>query len=102
MVLTPEEETALQRIAEARQETVQRATRARILREYAAGTSIPGLVHRYGLTAHVIGRTVKKALAYGVLEALQDLPRSGRPVQISAEARAWIVSLACQKPTAVG
>ncbi len=33
---------------------------------------------------------------------MQDLPRSGRPVQISAAARAWIVRLACQKPTAVG
>jgi hypothetical protein len=61
--LTPEEETARQRIAEARQETVQRATRARILRDYAAGTSSPGLVHRYGLTAHVMGRPGKKALA---------------------------------------
>jgi transposase len=36
------------------------------------------------------------------LEGLSDLPRPGRPRQISAEARAAVVALACQLPAATG
>ncbi len=47
-------------------------------------------------------RCVKKALAYGIYEAISDLPRSGKPQEITAEARAWIISLACTKPKDLG
>ncbi len=47
-------------------------------------------------------RCVKKALALGPRRALEDLPRAGRPPRITAETRAWIVSLACQKPKDLG
>jgi len=36
------------------------------------------------------------------LEGLNDLPRSGRPRQISAAERAAVVALACQLPAATG
>ena len=35
-------------------------------------------------------------------DALRDLPRSGRPKEISSEARAWIISIACMKPKDLG
>jgi Integrase core domain. len=38
----------------------------------------------------------------GVYDALKDLPREGRPPEISVEARVWIISLACMKPKDVG
>jgi len=34
----------------------------------------------------------------GAVAALDDLPRKGKPAKIPADARAWVVSLACQKP----
>jgi len=34
--------------------------------------------------------------------ALKDLPRSGRPPLITAEAEAWLTQLACQKPKELG
>ncbi|WP_081214175.1 helix-turn-helix domain-containing protein [Neomoorella thermoacetica] len=34
--------------------------------------------------------------------ALSDLPRSGRPPQISSEALAWVIELACRKPLDFG
>lgn len=102
LVLTPEEAAYLDRLVQSRQETVQRVARARVLRDYAAGDSIPVIARRYGQTAHGVGRTVKKALAMGAREALQDQPRSGRPPRITDEARAWIISLACQKPKDLG
>ena len=47
-------------------------------------------------------RCVKKALALGPRRAVEDLPRAGRPPRITPEARAWIISLACQKPKDLG
>ena len=47
-------------------------------------------------------RCIKKALAYGIQEAIDDLPRSGRPREITPEGRAWIISLACMKPKDLG
>ncbi len=47
-------------------------------------------------------RCITKALAYGIDEAINDLPRSGKPQEITGEARAWIISIACMKPKDVG
>ncbi len=43
-----------------------------------------------------------KVLLLGVMVALQDLPRKGRPPSITKEALAWVVSLAFQKPKDFG
>ena len=102
LVLTPDDVAYLDRVLQSRQETVQRVARARVLRDYAAGDSIPAIARRYGQTAHGVGRTVKKASAMGAREALQDQPRSGRPPRITDAARAWIIRLACQKPKDLG
>jgi transposase/uncharacterized protein YwbE len=45
---------------------------------------------------------VSKALDLGVTQALVDLPGRGRRPTMTAEARAWVVSLACQKPKDLG
>ena len=49
-----------------------------------------------------VERCIDKALQLGAQAALCDLPRKGRPGKISAEARAWVVSLACVKPKQLG
>jgi transposase len=41
-------------------------------------------------------------LEFGIKTALDDFQRSGRPNEITPEAKAWIVSLACQKPKDLG
>jgi transposase len=45
-----------------------------------------------------VERHISKALDLGVEAALEDLPRKGKPQVITPEARAWVVSIACQKP----
>ena len=45
---------------------------------------------------------MSKALDLGVTQALAELPGRGRRPAITAEARAWVVSLACQKPKDLG
>ena len=45
----------------------------------------------------VVQRCVERALAYGPLAALDDRPRPGKEPTITPEAKAWLVSLACDK-----
>ena len=55
-----------------------------------------------GINRQKVIRCINKALAYGIDEAITDLPRSGKPPKITGEARAWIISIACMKPKDVG
>lgn len=47
-------------------------------------------------------RCLDRALNLGVMAALDDWPRPGRAPGITDDARAWVVSLACQKPKELG
>lgn len=38
----------------------------------------------------------------GAIPSLDDLPRSDKPAKISDDAKAWVLSLACQKPKELG
>jgi hypothetical protein len=51
------------------------------------------------LGAHhqTVERCVERALAYGPLAALDDRPHPGKEPTITPEAKAWVVSLACDK-----
>ena len=51
---------------------------------------------------HGLLGTIGEDLGLGALAALGDLPRKGRPAHNTPEARAWVVSLACVKPTDLG
>jgi transposase len=57
---------------------------------------------KLGTNRQKVIRCINKALAYGIDEAINDLPRSGKPPKIAGEARAWIISIACMKPKDVG
>ena len=45
---------------------------------------------------------LKRAAELGVIEPLDDRPRAGRDPVITAEAKTWLVALACQKPKELG
>jgi hypothetical protein len=102
LILTPEERKFLQRISQSRTEEFRRVERARMLLHYADGLSIPKIAKLLGATVPKTNRCIDKALAQGVKEALEEEQRSGRPPEITPEAIAWVVSLACQKPKDLG
>src|SRR5258705_198104 len=54
-------------------------------------------VVRTGLGAKLLQRCVERAVAYGPLTALDDRPRPGKEPTITPEAKAWLVSVACDK-----
>src|ERR1700730_13342176 len=52
---------------------------------------------KLGVHHQTVQRCVERALAYGPLAALDDRPRPGKEPTITPEAKAWLVSLACDK-----
>jgi hypothetical protein len=92
----------LLRITRAREASVAAVERAQIILAYADGQTISVIARQMKTNRPKIERCVDKALQLGPLEALGDLPRAGRPPTITPEARTWVVSLACQKPTELG
>jgi hypothetical protein len=50
-----------------------------------------------GVHHQTVERCVERALAYGPVAALDDRPRPGSKRTITPEAKAWLVSLACDK-----
>lgn len=100
--LTGEVRSKLETIVRARSESAQRIERARMLLCYADGKAVSAIARELQTNRPKVERCIDKGLHLGALAALSDLPRKGRPRRITAEARAWVVSLACVKPKDLG
>jgi transposase len=97
-----EEMDYLTQCSRSRTEGAAKVHRAKILLAYHQGESISEIAREMRTNRPKVERTVQKALEYGVRSALRDLPRRGRSSRISAEAKAWLVSIACTKPKDLG
>ena len=100
--LSEDERASLEKISRARGEAARRVERARMLLSYADGANVSEIARRLHTNRPKVERCIDKALQFGSAAALDDVTRSGRPAQIPPEARAWVVSLACEKPKALG
>ena len=85
-----------------RTESSSKVQRSRIIIDYSSGMTIAKIVRKYGTNRPLVERTVDKAMEFGPITALDDLPRSGRPSDITDDARAWVISVACEPPTKFG
>jgi len=92
----------LETIARSRTEPAIRVERARMLLAYRADPSSTAVGQRVGVMRHTVRRCVVRAQRCGVMAALDDSPRPGKPPRLTPEAKAWLVSLACQKAKDLG
>src|SRR6202140_609441 len=84
-------------ITRSRTEPASRVERARMLLAYREHPSFFAGGRGLGVHHQTVQRCVERALAYGPMAALDDRPRSGKEPTITAEAKAWLGSLACRK-----
>src|SRR6202167_5987138 len=89
-------------IARSRTEPASRVERARMLLAYQKDPSFFAVGQALGVHHQTVQRCVERALAYGAMAALDDRPRPGKEPTITAEARTWLVSLACRKAKDLG
>src|ERR1700704_1126581 len=95
--MTDEEIGRLAVIARSRSEPASRVERAQMLLAYRENPSFCAVGQNLGQHHQTVQRCVERALAYGPLAALDDRPRPGKEPTITPEAKAWLVSLACDK-----
>jgi transposase len=89
-------------ITRSRTEPASRVERARMLLAYREDSSFFAVGQALGAHHQTVQRCVERALAYGPMAALDDRPRSGKEPTITAEAKAWLTSLACRKAKELG
>ena len=102
LVLSAEDRTRLETIRRSRTEEKRRRVRAAILLDAANGMSDKANAAARQVNRNTVVLCVRKYRGFGLEAALGELPRSGKPRQISDEAIAWIQNLACQKPKDLG
>ena len=100
LVFTESEIAYLEKVSRSKTDEARRVNRASMLLLAYRGITINDIAERFNLTTTSVTELIKKALAFGVETSLNDLPRSGAPAKIGSEERAWIVYIACGKPTA--
>ena len=98
LVLVPDQRRMLEELAASRTAPAREVERAKVLLGYAAGSSITELQRQLGFSRPMIYRCIDKALAAGVQMGLKDKYHRPHEPEISEEAKAWVVSIACTKP----
>jgi transposase len=102
LAMAPDDVAKLTSIARSRTEPASRVERARMLLAYRDNPSFFAVGQALGVHHQTVQRCVERAVAIGPIEALEDRPRPGKEPSTTAEAKAWLVSLACEKPKDLG
>lgn len=102
LALTQEQRVMLKELAGSRTAPMREVERAKVLLGYADGASITELQRQLGVGRPMIYKCIDKALAAGVQMGLKDKYHRPHAPEISDEAKAWVVSLACTKPKDYG
>src|SRR3954470_3393640 len=97
LAMTCEEIERLTTLSRSRTEPASRLSRAQMLLAYRENPSFCAVGQRVGVHHQTVQRCVERALSYGPLAAIEDRPRPGKEPVITPEAKAWLVSLACDK-----
>jgi transposase len=97
LAMTGEEIGSLRALSRSRTEPARRVDRARMLLAYRETPSFYAVGRSLGTHHQTVERCVERAMAYGPLAALDDRPHPGKEPTITSEAKAWLVSLACDK-----
>lgn len=99
---TQEELDYLTRLSRSRNQAASIVERAKIILLSYQGKNDTEISRELKVDYKTVRLWIQRVLDLGVKEGLVDKSRSGRPQNISAESRAWIVSLACMKPKDLG
>ena len=100
--LTNDEVTYLQSLIRQRTIQAQVVDRAKVLLYKAQGATNSDIAERLDVNINTVKLCLSKFKEGGVQRALFNDKRKGRPVEITDDAVAWIISIACQRPADLG
>jgi transposase len=96
LAMSDEQIAQLTSVSRSRTERASRVERARMLLAYRENPSFFAVAQRLGAHHQTVQRCIERAVV-GPLAALDDRPRPGKEPTITSQAKAWLVSLACDK-----
>jgi DNA-binding Lrp family transcriptional regulator len=102
LLLTDEESRSLRELTQSRTAPVREVERARILLAYARGEPLRWIAKAVGVAPDTVYKCVDKALAMGAAAGLRDLYHRPKEPEITDDAKAWVVHIACTKPKDLG
>lgn len=102
LVVNPTDLEKLVTISKSQTAQHREVKRANILLQYMNGKTISGIARDLNTNRPLVERCINKAIGYGAITALKDLPGRGVKPTITDDARSWVLSIACQSPKALG
>jgi transposase len=96
--LTDSEKEKLVTISRSRKLPLREIQRAKILLLYSEGVELLNIKKKVNVSRPTIYKCIDKALSSGIETGLKDHYHSPKKPQITDEAKAWVVNLACSKP----
>lgn len=100
--LTAKEFKELTTISKSRTAPKAQVERSNMILAYSNNESINSIANKMDTNRPKVERTIDRAIGFGVMTALNDLPRKGSNPRITKEARVWFLSIACTKPKDIG
>ena len=100
--LSDEDRNYLKSLSKKRTIQAQVVDRARILLYKADGMTFQEIADKLAISTATVRLCVSKFHKGGVDTALFDVQRPGRPSEITDDAKAWMISIACQRPAELG
>src|SRR5215207_11104670 len=92
----------LEAISRSRTEAASRVDRSRVLLAYKRDPSFYAVSQALGMSYQTVRRCIERAEEVGVMASLDDRARPGKEPDITVEAKAWVVALACRKAKDLG
>ena len=102
LALTESEIIELEAIIRQRTKQAQIVDRSKMLLYKSQGMTNGEIAERLDVNINTVKLCLNKYKAGGIQRALYDDQRTGRPVEITDDAVAWIINLACQRPADLG
>jgi len=102
LVVNPTDLEKLVTISKSQTAPHREVKRANILLQYMDGQTISGIARDLNTNRPLVERCINKAIAYGAITALKDLPGRGVKPKITDDAKSWVLSIACQSPRELG
>lgn len=96
--LAPDLVAALRRVERSTTEPHARVIRARMILLAAAGEATRDIARKTGQSDRSVRKWKARFAGAPSIETLNDAPRSGRPAEVSIEARLAVIRIACERP----
>lgn len=102
ITISDDERAYLKSLIKTRTIQSQIVDRARILLWKSEAKTDQSIADGLGVSVNTVRRCVERYLNSGIDLAILDDERSGRPPEITDDAKSWIISVTCQKPCELG